>query len=170
MKLEKFLWVLVGATFVFAGCLKKNTGCGYVASSATAPDSEVTKLKDSLYNMGINSVSQDPSGFFYNITNMGTGNPASSLCSTITVSYKGSFLNGATFDSTATGATASVQLGQLIVGWQKAIPLVGTGGSITLYLPPSLAYGPNNVNDNSGNLVIPGGSYLKFTIQVVKIQ
>ncbi|MDE3213433.1 MAG: FKBP-type peptidyl-prolyl cis-trans isomerase [Bacteroidota bacterium] len=168
--MRKFIVVLLGATFAFAGCLKKNTGCSYVTSTTNAPDSEVTKLKDSLYNMGINSVTQDPSGFFYSITNMGTGNPTSNLCSTITISYKGSFLNGVAFDSTATGQTAMVQLGQLIVGWQKAIPLIGTGGDITIYLPPSLAYGYSNVNDNQGNLVIPAGSYLKFDIKLTKIQ
>jgi FKBP-type peptidyl-prolyl cis-trans isomerase FkpA len=168
--MKKILLILVLASFFFVGCLKKNTGCSYVTSSATAPDSEVTILKDSLFSLGITNASQDASGFFYIINQAGTGNPTSNLCSTISFSYKGNFLNGATFDSTATGQVATVQLGQLIVGWQKAIPLIGTGGEITIFLPPSLGYGPNNVVDNSGNVSIPGGSYLEFQITLTKIE
>ena len=86
------------------------------------------------------------------------------------MTYRGSFFNGVTFDSTANNDVASFQLGQAIVGWQKALPLISKDGVMTLYLPPSLAYGPNPVRDNFGNIVIPGNSYLVFNISLKDVQ
>jgi FKBP-type peptidyl-prolyl cis-trans isomerase len=71
--------------------------------------------------------------------------------------------NGTIFDSTATGQTATFQLGKVIVGWQKGIPLVSSGGNITLFIPPTLAYGP------SGSGPIPPNAILVFDIDLVGV-
>ena len=160
---------LILASLFIAGCLKKDAKCPYNSSKAIAPDSEIQSLKDSLNKDGI-TASQDPSGFFYKISDNGTGAGITNLCSNVTVTYKGSFFNGYIFDSTATGKVATFQLGQVIVGWQKGVPLISKGGDITLYIPPSLAYGPNPIDDNQGNVIIPGSSYLKFDVHIVDIQ
>ncbi|HAD33478.1 MAG TPA: FKBP-type peptidylprolyl isomerase, partial [Chitinophagaceae bacterium] len=55
----------------------------------------------------------------------------------------------------------SFGLDGLIVGWQEGIPLIGAGGKIKLYLPPSLAYG-SNANGN-----IPANSSLIFDIDLL---
>ena len=64
------------------------------------------------------------------------------------------------FDS---GNGVSFGLNQLIVGWQEGIPLIAPGGSITLYLPPSLAYGAQAQQG------IPANSILVFQIDLIRI-
>lgn len=166
--MKKILAVSVTALVLLASCVKTDNKCGYTDSTVIAPASEVQALKDSLTAHGINAT-QDPSGFFYTINSQGSGASVTNLCTVLTVAYKGSFLSGKVFDSTATGTTANFQLGGVIVGWQKAIPLINKDGDITVYIPPSLGYGPNNYPSNS-NPAIPGGSNLVFTVRVVDIQ
>ena len=68
-------------------------------------------------------------------------------------------INNVKFDENLTGTTFA--LGGLILGWQKGIPLIQKGGSINLYIPPSLGYGANATGS------IPANSILVFTIQLV---
>jgi FKBP-type peptidyl-prolyl cis-trans isomerase FkpA len=169
MMIKRLLPGLLVASIVFASCVKNNK-CAYTGSTIKAPDTEVQALKDSLFNHGITSATLDPSGFYYKIINTGSGTFISNLCSTVSVSYKGTYFNGTTLDSTAANQLATFQLGQVIVGWQKGLPLISKGGEIALYIPPTLAYGPNPITDNSGNILVPGNSYLEFDINLVDIQ
>ncbi len=143
--------------------------CSYSASPIIAPVAEQEALHDSLSAHGINAT-LDPSGFFYNINQSGSGPSATSLCSTLAVFYRGGFLNGSGFDSTSTASPTIFQLGQVIPGWQKALPLVAKGGDITLYIPPSLGYGDKPVKDNYGNVVIPANSNLVFHVVIADVQ
>lgn len=154
---------------VLGSCSKKDTTCGYKPSTIIAPASEQQALQDSLTAHGIQAT-MDPSGFFYIINQPGSGPSATSLCSTIAVYYRGGFLNGVGFDSTLSGNPAVFQLGQVIAGWQKAIPLVAKSGDITLYIPPSLGYGATDVKDDTGHVVIPANSNLVFHVKVADIQ
>ncbi|MGB4844228.1 MAG: FKBP-type peptidyl-prolyl cis-trans isomerase, partial [Ferruginibacter sp.] len=97
----------------------------------------------------------------YNIVNPGAG-ATPTLSSTVTVKYTGSLQNGTVFDQNTTGATFA--LSQLILGWQRGLPLIQKGGSIILYLPPTLAYGCNNVPG------IPPGSNTIFSIELIQVQ
>jgi hypothetical protein len=172
MKLKKVFFILLPAFIIIQGCLKSSStnSCGYTSLNIAASAAEVITLKDTLFSLGITNAKQDPSGFFYVINQPGSGATIANLCTLISVSYKGTFLNGMIFDSTATGNVANIQLGQVIVGWQKSIPLLSKGGDITVFIPPSLAYGPNPVTDNYGNIIIPPNSYLEFNIQLINIQ
>ena len=49
------------------------------------------------------------------------------------------------------------------MGWQAAIPLIAPGGSITLYLPSSLAYGARAQNGT------PANSILIFKIDLIRV-
>ena len=169
MMIKKTLSGLLVASIVFASCVKNNK-CAYIDSTIKAPDTEVQALKDSLFNHGITSATQDPSGFYYKIINAGSGTFVSNLCSSVSVSYRGTYFNGAIFDSTAANQLATFQLGQVIVGWQKGLPLISKGGEIALYIPPSLAYGPNPITDNSGHVLVPANSYLEFDVNLVDVQ
>lgn len=166
--MKKILAAGIVALVILASCVKTDNKCGYTDSKVIAPASEVQALKDSLTAHGINAT-QDPSGFFYTIKTQGSGASVTNLCTVLTVAYKGSFLSGKVFDSTATGTTANFQLGGVITGWQKALPLINKGGDMTIYIPPSLGYGPNNY-PSTGTVAIPGGSNLIFNVQVVDIQ
>ena len=173
MIMKGMMFGLFTVSIIFASCLKKNTtggGCSFPVSNVSVPDSQVVITRDSIYAHGITNATLDPAGFYYHIDSSGSGATVSGLCSTVYVTYKGAFFNGVTFDSSAANSVASFQLGQAIVGWQKALPLLSKGGVMTIYLPPSLAYGPNPVRDNFGNIVIPGNSYLVFNIKLEDIQ
>ena len=168
--MKVFLPALV-AFVLIAGCAKKDATCGYQDSAIIAPAAEVQQLKDSLDSAGITAVSLSPSGFYYHINSTGSGTGVANLCTTVSVNYKGELFDGTVFDSTKSGQVANFQLGEVIVGWQKALPLVSKNGDIDLYIPPTLGYGPNPVRDPStGNTVLPGNSYLIFHVHVQDIQ
>ena len=167
--MKKYLATAVIAVFVLSSCLKQDSKCGYTDSSVTAPANEIQNLTDSLAKYGISGALVSPSGFMYKIKSQGTGPSVTNLCSAITVNYKGMFFNGKVFDSTAIGAPAFFELGGVILGWQKGIPLIKQGGKIDLYIPPTLGYGSRDIKDNANNVVIAGNSYLVFEVEVLKI-
>lgn len=149
---KTWIWI-VCAVVVFAACSKKDNECPAVNTSA--PEAEVVSLKAYLDNNNIVATA-DARGFFYTISKPGSaGRPT--VCQTVNVAYVGKLTNGQTFDS---NTNATFPLSNLITGWQEGIPLIGAGGSIVLYLPPSLAYG----NRSAGS--IPANSNLIFTIDL----
>lgn len=167
--MKVFLPILIAFIFI-AGCVKKDTTCGYIDSTTIAPTSEVLQLRDSLNLYGI-TASQHPSGFLYKINAQGSGTGIANLCTNITVNYKGKFFNGKIFDSTKSGEVINFQLGEVIVGWQKGVPLVSKGGDIDLYIPPAIGFGPIPRTDpSSGDTIIPANSYLIFNVHIVDIQ
>lgn len=101
------------------------------------------------------------SGLRYVIKKAGSGNTPT-LCNDVSVTYKGMLMSdGSVFDHTSTPVTFG--LNQLITGWQVGIPLIQTGGSITLYIPSVYAYG----SQSGGG--IPANSNLIFDIDLVGI-
>lgn len=167
--MKKIFTVLIVSSIIVAGCVKNDTKCSYNDSTAVAPAAEIDSLAHLLADtLGV-TASQAPSGFFYNISGNGSGTGIANLCTNVTVTYKGSFFNGHVFDSTDAGGAATFQLGQVIPGWQKGVPLISKGGDITLYIPPTLGYGLNPLRDNQNNIIIPGGSYLIFRIHIIDI-
>lgn len=166
----KKIVILFGMAFTLALSACKKTGtasCPYSESATVASSAEITALQGYISSISA-TATQHSSGMFYNITNPGTGTVAPALCSTITVKYTGKLLTGATFDSNTTGT--QFQLGVLIVGWQKALPLLRKGGKITLYIPPSLGYGSREIRDNNGTLLIPSNSNLVFEVELMDVQ
>ena len=169
--MKKILFGSVILSVIFISCLKNaDTKCSFNDSSATASSTEIADMQTYLNSQSITGTTQHSSGFFYKINAVGTGTAVSNLCTTVTVRYKGRLTNGTIFDSTATGAAVSFQLGQVIPGWQKGVPLIAKGGSITLYIPPSLGYGATPVtNQTTGAVIIPANSKLIFNIDLVDV-
>lgn len=101
-----------------------------------------------------------PNGFYYVIIEQGTGTARAETCSAVNVDYQGRRYGAANIEGTVfderTGTT--LNLYQVIAGWQQALPLLATGGKIHLYLPPSLGYGA------SGSGTIKSNTYLFFEI------
>ena len=145
---------------ILSSC-KKEDNCKYTESAVVVPASEMANLQTWVAANRPLAI-QHPGGFYYEISTAGTGTVTPSVCSNVTVKYAGYLTNGFKFDENTTGI--SFALGQLIVGWQRGIPLIKTGGSINLYLPPSLGYGSNA----SGP--IPANSILIFNIQLLAVQ
>lgn len=161
MKWKSFL--LLGCILIASSCQKDDAEdpdivCNRAIPTTKAPQSEVTALKQYIDASGINAMADDR-GFYYTIGSPGSG-AKPTLCSNVTVNYQGRLTNGNTFE---TASDVSFDLSRLILGWQQGIPLISPGGSITLYLPPSLAYGSQA---QSG---IPANSILIFKIDLVRI-
>lgn len=171
--MKKIVSLLAVATsIILYSCTKDtaNSSCQFSPSTVVVPTSELFALQDSLTAHSIQAM-KDTAGFFYAVNQPGSGIGVTGLCSSIMVYYTGSFFNGKVFDSTATGNPAIFQLGQVIPGWQKGIPHAAKGGDITLYLPPSLAYGANvRTNSQTGDTTIPANSYLVFHVQILDVQ
>ncbi len=144
------------AMLALAACSKvENSTCSTVTTAA--PATEIAQLRDYLASNGI-SAEADTRGFYYTIKRPGsTAKP--DVCSKVQVNYTGRLTNGSQFDG---ASQVSFSLSQLIAGWQEGIPLIGEGGSITLYLPPSLAYGSQAQKN------IPANSILIFDIELLQ--
>ncbi len=103
------------------------------------------------------------SGLQYMVVKEGTGaNPKAT--DTVKVHYKGTLVNGKIFDSSyERNAPAEFPLSRVIKGWTEGISYMKVGGKTTLYIPSSLAYGPN------GRPSIPGNSALIFEVELLDI-
>ncbi len=165
--MRKLFFLLTSLFAIALISCNKNKICGFTDSSKTAPASEQTALADSLQKYNI-TANQHPSGVYYKVINPGTTGVVSNLCAQVTASYWGGFFDGKGFDSSTTPIPFT--LGQTIIGWQKAIPMVKGGGEINIYIPPSLGYGDKNVTDQTGKVIIPGNSYLVFKVKVTAIE
>ncbi len=100
-------------------------------------------------------------GLYFVIDEEGEGeNPDAD--SRVSVIYDGFHLNGQVFDS-SNGSPITFGLRQVIQGWTLGIPLFKPGGSGTLILPSSLAYG------EGGNVGIPPNYPIAFTVELVEV-
>ncbi|MBO0935732.1 FKBP-type peptidyl-prolyl cis-trans isomerase [Fibrella sp. HMF5335] len=157
--LNRLVLAFLICSLAASGCKQADqTPCTSSAVTAKAPPTEVATLKQYIDANKI-AATADDRGFYYSIQSPGTG-AKPTVCSNVTVNYSGKLTDNSTFDS---GNGVSFGLNQLIIGWQEGIPLVAPGGSITLYLPPSLAYGSAAQNG------IPANSILIFKIDLLKV-
>ena len=156
------LIILVSFCIVQISCKKSSDNdCNFSVSNVVVPASEMTSLQ-SYVSANYPAAILHPGGFYYEIMAAGTGTVTPAICSNVRVTYAGYLTNGTKFDEELVGIT--FKLGQLIVGWQRGLPLIKKGGSINLYLPPSLGYGSVAVGG------IPANSILRFSIQLLDVQ
>lgn len=171
----KHVFGLLMAVAVLTACKKKNDDDGCSASPGTtvvsaAEEAMVTKYLDS---MAITTaVELEGSGMYYIIDKPGNSSRAKQ-CSVISVQYKGYYRNGEVFDQTTGTATnfGGYPLSTLYEGWRRAIPLIGEGGEIRLFLPPTLAAGAAGVyNYNTGLYSIPPNAVMIFEVKLETIK
>jgi FKBP-type peptidyl-prolyl cis-trans isomerase FkpA len=160
--MRKILLCLTVVALLTSGCLKKTTGCAYSESTTVAPTAEQQAVLDYLTANSI-TASKHSSGLYYKILADGTGG-SPQICSQVQVNYKGTLTNNSTFDE---NNNFVYDLGALIDGWKKGIPLIKKGGHIMLYIPPTLGYGSTDVKNASGVVVIPANSILVFDITLI---
>lgn len=168
----KKLLLLVAVPALLFSCKKVSPdACSLTESAFVAPASEVNALQGWI-STNHSGATQHPSGIFYEINNPGSGTVIPGVCSNVTVKYAGYLTSGSKFDDSNPTYPNGITflLGQLILGWQKGIPLIKKGGSINLYVPPSLGYGNQDVRNNAGVVVVPANSILVFNIQLVEVQ
>lgn len=92
-------------------------------------------------------------------------NAKPTVADVVTVHYEGKLLDGTVFDSSyRRGQPATFPLGQLVPGWQLAIPNMGVGETIEIAIPSDLAYGP------VGRGPIPPNATLVFKVELIGIE
>jgi FKBP-type peptidyl-prolyl cis-trans isomerase len=110
-----------------------------------------------------------PSGVMYRIIESGPGSGKSpKQTDKVRVAYKGSLMDGSVFDQTTQGQTSSFSLGDTIVGWQEALPLMKVGDAWEIVIPSALAYGDKGASAN-GQQVIPPNTPLVFDIKLFEV-
>jgi FKBP-type peptidyl-prolyl cis-trans isomerase FkpA len=149
-------------------CLKNiNTDCSFKSCQFVAPASEIQDIQTYLGANGL-TATQHCSGLFYNISSAGTGKSPDG-CSYVNVKYTGRTTSGTVFDQRTT-APVLIDLTQVVTGWRAAFPLLKEGGIMTIYIPPYLGYGNQEIKDSNGNVIVPGNSILIFDIELVSVQ
>ncbi len=102
---------------------------------------------------------------------VGTGAEAVSG-KTVTVHYKGTFMDGKLFDSSFGRPPFTFVLGQQMVikGWDEGVAGMKVGGKRRLTIPSDLAYGPQEIRDGAGNVVIPANATLIFEVELLDVK
>jgi FKBP-type peptidyl-prolyl cis-trans isomerase FkpA len=166
--MKKWFFLCALSALVFMACKKDSasTDCTQLAPATIASASEKAYLENYLAANNITNA-VEKNGMFYAITTQGTGT-SPNLCSYISIDYVGKIMlattDGTQFDASQPGQPFSSQLYRLIDGWKLILPLMKSGTTATLYIPPSLGYGA------AGQGSIPGNAYLKFQISLRAVQ
>jgi FKBP-type peptidyl-prolyl cis-trans isomerase len=110
-------------------------------------------------------VTTTSSGLQYRVLTAGTG-AKPTADATVTVHYKGTLLNGDTFDSSYDrGEPATFKLNQVIPGWTEGVQLMGVGSKFEFVIPAALAYG----EQGAGGKIGPN-QVLKFDVELLEIK
>ncbi|MDR3273184.1 MAG: FKBP-type peptidyl-prolyl cis-trans isomerase [Flavobacteriaceae bacterium] len=98
-------------------------------------------------------VTTTASGLQYEVIKKSKSTEKPTVDDIVTVTYKGTLLNGTEFDSTDknnNGKPLEFGLNQMIKGWQEGIPLMTKGSTYRFYLPSNLAYGESGAGREIG--------------------
>lgn len=105
------------------------------------------------------------SGLQYKILKAGEGISPESK-DTVTVHYKGTFIDGEEFDSSySKGEPQSFQASRVIKGWTEALQMMKVGAKWKIFLPPRLAYGQKGDGET-----IPPNKVLVFEIELLSVE
>lgn len=114
-------------------------------------------------NAKAEGVKSTKSGLQYQVLKLGEGKRPTAKDS-VKAHYKGTFLNGKSFDSSYDRGEPSVfPLDGVIKGWTEGVQLMPIGSKYRFWIPSDLAYGPQ------GRPGIPPNSLLVFEIELIDI-
>ena len=154
-------------SFFQISCLKNSIGeCSYSPCKFVAPTSEINAISNYLSANSL-TATQHCSGVFYSIGTAGTGKQPNA-CNGVNVKYTGKLTNGNVFDEQVINPVG-IDLNNVVNGWRIGIPLINAGGTMTLYIPPYLGYGAQDIKDANGNVLIPANSIIIFTIELTAV-
>jgi FKBP-type peptidyl-prolyl cis-trans isomerase FklB len=114
-------------------------------------------------NKSKNGIVVLPSGIQYRIIDEGEG-ARPGMESSVKVHYRGSKLSGLEFDSSfARGVPEEFTVNSVLKGWQEVLPLMKTGATWQIFVPPEMAFGPR------GNPPVGPNEALIFDLKLVEI-
>ncbi len=106
-----------------------------------------------------------PSGLQYKVIQEGTGKTPKAT-DTVTVNYRGTFIDGQEFDSSYKGGEpATFPVNGVIPGWTEALQLMKEGTKWQIVVPPALAYG----EQGAGNVIGPN-AVLIFEVELISVK
>jgi FKBP-type peptidyl-prolyl cis-trans isomerase FklB len=105
-----------------------------------------------------------PNGLQYRVIKSGAGQTPT-IDDSVTVSYKGTRVDGYVFDTTKPGETRNLPVRKLIPGWQAALLQMKEGDEWELLVPAKLAYGETR-SDGGSDL---WGQALMFDMTLVAV-
>jgi UDP-GlcNAc:undecaprenyl-phosphate/decaprenyl-phosphate GlcNAc-1-phosphate transferase len=106
-----------------------------------------------------------PSGLQYKVITAGQGKKPLET-DTVLCNYKGTFIDGTEFDSSAqTGKPVAFDLKGILPGFKEALLLMPVGSKWQLFIPSDLAYG-----EHGAGTVIGPNVTLIFEVELVSIQ
>jgi FKBP-type peptidyl-prolyl cis-trans isomerase FklB len=114
-------------------------------------------------NLSKNGIVALPSGIQYRVIEEGEGSRPG-MDSTVKVHYRGSKTDGHEFDSSfARGVPEEFTVSTVLKGWQEVLPLMKTGATWQVFVPPELAFGAR------GNPPVGPNEALIFDLKLVEI-
>ena len=105
------------------------------------------------------------SGFVYRSLLEGSG-ASPERTDTVSVSYRGTMIDGREVDSSPAGQVASMRPGDAIPCWTEALQMMKPGGKARLVCPPELAYGDTGLPSRG----VSGPVTLIFEIELVAVK
>lgn len=106
-----------------------------------------------------------PSGLQYKIITAGQGKKPTET-DTVLCNYKGTFIDGTEFDSSAqAGKPVAFDLKEILPGFKEALLMMPVGSKWQLFIPSELAYGEHG----AGNVIGPNATLI-FEVELVSIQ
>lgn len=116
-------------------------------------------------NAKVPGVQTTASGLQYQVVTEGKGAKPQPT-DTVRVHYKGTLLDGKTFDSSYDrGEPASFPLNQVVPGWQEGIALMPVGSKYKFWIPSKLGYGEKGTPGGP----IPPNATLVFEVELLDI-
>jgi len=107
-------------------------------------------------------------GMYYTINDPGSGSPVT-LDSLVAFKFEGKLLNDTKFaEGSVATATNTLQYYSGIYAY--TLQKINEGGSITLIIPSSLAYGCNGGTNASGQLVVPANAQIIYTFWLTDVK
>ncbi len=127
--------------------VNREAGVAFLAKNAERPEVKTTS-----------------SGLQYEVITEGTGvKPQKN--DQVKVHYTGTLIDGTVFDSSVErGEPATFGVTQVIPGWVEALQMMNVGSKWRLFIPSSLAYGPNG----AGGVIGPDATLI-FDVELLEI-
>jgi FKBP-type peptidyl-prolyl cis-trans isomerase FkpA len=156
------LWIGLGLLAALAGAA---AWAGTEAQLAADPKTFLSR------NAGEEGVVTTPSGLQYKVLEQGRG-PRPTMNDVVMVDYEGFIATtGESFESTAGQGPATFPVMGVVPGFSEAVQLMQRGSKLRIWLPPELAYGPEERTDpQTGKVVIPANSVLRFDMTLRDFQ
>ena len=132
----------------------------HALDSALSPQANEAFLSANAKKAGVVT---EPSGLQHRSIHTGYGKRPKAT-DLVTVTYKGTLINGKVFDATEPGMPTQFTVNRLIPGWTEALQLMREGDEWELVIPASLAYGSRGAGE-----MIPPNQVLIFDLALITV-